>query len=49
MIDLGWMDRYIGRRESLAVVVIDVQATATAADLDAVVAEVRAAKGWDEE
>ena len=49
MIDMGWMDRYLGRRESCAVVVIDVARWATAEDFDAVVSEIREAKGWESE
>jgi hypothetical protein len=49
MIDLGWTTRHIAKRDTLAVVVIDVEVTATAEDFDRVVAEVRAAKGWESE
>jgi len=49
MIDLVWMTRHVARVETLAVVVVDVHASATAADLDRVVAEIRAAKGWPSE
>lgn len=36
-----WSTRYVARRD-----IIDVEVSATAEDLDRVVAEVRAAKGW---
>jgi hypothetical protein len=49
MIDLGWTSRCIARRQCLAVVVIDVEATATPEDLEAVVSEIREAKGWESE
>ena len=44
-----WSTRYVARRDNIAVVVIDVEVTATVEDLDRVVAEVRAAKGWPSE
>jgi hypothetical protein len=49
MIDLVWMTRHVARVETLAVVVIDVHASATAADLDRVVAEIRQSRGWPSE
>lgn len=49
MIDLVWMPRHVARVETLAVVVVDVHPSATAADLDWVVAEIRAARGWPSE
>ena len=49
MIDLVWMTRHVARVETLAVVVVDVHASATAADLDRVVAEIRQARGWPSE
>jgi hypothetical protein len=49
MIDLVWMTRHVARVETLAVVVVDVHASATAADLDRVVSEIRQARGWPSE
>ena len=48
MIDLVWMTRHVARVETLAVVVVDVHASA-AADLDRVVAEIRQERGWKSE
>jgi hypothetical protein len=49
MIDLVWMTRHVARVETLAVVVVDVHASATAADLDRVVSEIRQERGWKSE
>jgi hypothetical protein len=49
MIDLGWMTRHISKRDTLAVVTIDMDATATQEEFDSAVADVRQSRGWKSE
>jgi hypothetical protein len=49
MIDLAWSTRHVTHRDNLAVVVIDMDETATREEFDSAVAEIRQARGWPSE